>query len=186
VCLTPEEFRDAFANDGIATFLSEAVSSLPIGIEDADWLTNVGLPRSAAPFLSFGSNHEINIPTLKELWGVSDGSRYRVIGSNGSGDPIAIDTEANGAIVYLNHDNAFQRVFINSSVTKLAEVVLAYRQLIVEALAAGGPEAYLDGKVPPESLQRFVSIVTTLDPPAIESGMWVEEIEELQGRAETG
>lgn len=180
---TPEEFRDAFAMNGVVPFPVEAVSSLPIAAADADWLTNVGLPRSAAPFLGFGGEFEINIPTAAELWRLNDGGRFRVIGSNGSGDPIAVDTATNGEVVYLNHDSAFQRVFINSSVTKLAEALLAYHRLIAESKAANGTEAYLDGNVPPEALRKFVSLVTSLDPPALESGMWVEEFEQLQGRA---
>ena len=86
-------------------------------------------------------------------------------------------------MVYLNHDNAFQRVFINSSVTKLAEALLAYHRLIAEAQAANGADAYLDGNVPPESLRKFVSLITTLDPPALERGLWAQELEQLQGRA---
>ena len=141
---TPEEFRAAFAMDGVVIFPADAVSSLAIAASDADWLTKVGLPRSAAPYLSFGSKYEINIPTVTELWGVNDGGRYRAIGSNGSGDPIAIDTATAGEVVYLSHDNAFQRVFINSSVTKLAEVLLASEMDLprAETLALqGGDEA---------------------------------------------
>ena len=182
---TPEEFRAAFAQDGLVTFPAAAVSSLPIAAADADWLMRVGLPRSTAPFLDFGSKHEINIPTVTELWGVKECSQYRAIGSNGSGDPVAIDT-ASGEIVYLNHDNAFQRVFINSSVTRLAEALLAYHRLIAEAQAANGPEAFLDGNVPPSSLSRFVSLLETLDPAALKSGMWAEELEQFEGRADAG
>lgn len=136
-------------------------------------------------FLDFGSKHEIDIPTVAELWGLKEYSQYRVIGSNGSGDPVTIDT-TNGEVVYLNHDNAFQRVFINSTVTKLAEVLFAYDRLIAEAQAANGPEAYLDGNVPDESLRRFTLLVETLDPDALKSGMWPEELEQLNGRAEAG
>ncbi len=184
--VTPEEFRAAFAADGVVTFPAAAVASLAIAPADAEWLTDVGLPRSAAPFLSFGDHHEINIPTVAELWGHDDRGRYCVIGSNGSGDPVAVDTAGNGAVVYLNHDNAFQRVLINSSVSKLAEALLAYDRLIAESQAANGTDAYLDGNVPAEALRKFVSLLATLDPPALEGGMWAEELEQLKGRAEAG
>jgi hypothetical protein len=182
---TPEEFRAAFARDGVVTFPAAVVSSLSLNASDAEWLTRVGLPRSAAPFLDFGSKHEINLPTVAELWGMEDGSRYRAIGSNGSGDPIAIDT-ATGEIVYLNHDNGFERVFINSSVTKLAEALCAYQRLIAEAQAANGPQAYLNGNVPSESLRRFVSLMEKLDPPALRTGLWFEELDQLEGREDAG
>jgi hypothetical protein len=183
--VTAEEFREAFASDGVVTFPTAAVSYLSLAPSDADWLTKVGLPRSAAPFLGFGEAHEINMPTVSELWDVKDCSQYRAIGSNGSGDPIAIDT-ATGEIVYLNHDNAFERVFINSSVTKLAELLLAYHRLIEEAQAANGPEAFLDGNVPPDTLSKFVALAETVDPAALKSGMWAEELEQLKDRGEAG
>ena len=68
-------------------FPPSAVGALPIAAGDADWLVTVGLPRSAPPFLSFGGKPQISIPTVTELWGVSGGDHYRVIGSTGSGSP---------------------------------------------------------------------------------------------------
>lgn len=183
---TPEEFRAAFAGDGLATFPAAAVSSLPITAADVNWLINVGLPRSTAPFLSFGSKYEINVPTAADLWRISDGSHYRVIGSNGSGDPVVIDTECVGEVVYLNHDNDFRREFISSTVLKLADALLAYHRLIEEAQAANGPDAYLEGNVPPASLHRFASLMALLDPPTMRGGMWLEELEQLDRRAATG
>lgn len=96
---------------------------------------------------------------------------------------MAIDT-ANGAVVYLNHDYAFQRVFINSTVKKLAEVLFAYSRLIDEAQAANGHDAYLDSNVPDESVKRFISLVETLDPDALKSGMWADELDQLNGGKE--
>src|SRR5262245_1458177 len=106
--ITADEFRAAFADDGLVLFPASVVSSLAIRPQDAEWLTLVGLPDSAAPFLSFGGNQEINIPALTEFWGIADGSQYRVIGLNGSGDPIAIDAATSGEVVYLNHDDDFR------------------------------------------------------------------------------
>ena len=182
----PDDFRAAFAQSGVVAFPPAAVSVLPIAAADADWLTTVGLPRSAAPFLSFGSEFAINIPTVSELWGIEDGSRHRVIGTNGSGDPVAIDTATAGEVVYLNHDNDFQRVLINSTVTQLAETLLLYHRMVAEAVVANGPEAYLHGEIPPESLRSFVSLLRSLDPPAAARGMWVEEVEQLEARAAEG
>jgi hypothetical protein len=184
--ITPDEFRRAFARVGLVLFTEAAVLPLPIAKQDADWLVRVGLPRSAAPCLSFGGKDEVNIPTLNELWRVEGGSQYRILGSNGSGDPVAIDTATAGEIVYLNHDNHFERVFINSSVTQLAESLLAYARLIAEAQAINGIDAFLDGKVPPETRKQFVSLLGTVDQPALLSGMWVEELEQLDARAAAG
>jgi hypothetical protein len=181
--VTADEFRTAFADDGLVLFPESAVSSLSIDPQDAEWLISVGLPDSAAPFLSFGTEYEINIPTLTELWGIADGSQYRIIGSNGSGDPVAIDTATSGHVVYLNHDNNFQRVFINSSIMQLACCLLACKRLIKEAQVVNGPEAYLDGNVPADVRARFISTIESSDPPAIVDGMWADELAQLDGRA---
>ena len=179
---TPDEFRKAFVR-GVVAFPPSAVGALPIAAGDADWLVTVGLPRSAPPFLSFGGKPQISIPTVTELWGVSSGAHYRVIGSTGSGDPIAIDTAASGQIVYLNHDNHFQRVFINSSVMQLAESLFAYRRLIEDTQSENGPNAYLDRDIPAEVLARFESFLRDSDPPALVSGMWADELEQLKDEA---
>jgi len=73
---------------------------------------------------------------------------------------------------------------MSASVTKLADVLFGYKRLIAESQAANGEEAFLDGNVPPDALQRFVSLVGMLDPTALLSGIWVEELEQLQVRAE--
>ena len=49
-------------------------------------------------------------------------ARYRAIGSDGSGNPIAINEAACGEVVYLDHDNRFEHVFMNSSVGQLAHL----------------------------------------------------------------
>jgi len=180
--LSLEEFHNAFP-DGVVTFPATEVNFLPIAGRDAHWLIKVGLPRSAAPFLSFGNQDELKLPTLKELWRVSDGLNYRIIGSTGNGDPIAINASMPGEIVYLNHDNQFQRVFMNSSVVQLAEALVGYQRMINQAISANGPDAYLDGDIPTEALALFVALLDRVDPLALAGGMWAEEIEQLGGRA---
>lgn len=59
--------------------------------------------------------------------------RYRIIGGNGSGDPVCLDEATPGEIVYLNHDNKFRRVLMASSVFSLAECLLELRDLVEQA-----------------------------------------------------
>jgi hypothetical protein len=93
-----------------------------------DWL-----PADAAPFLSF---KQAAAPApLWEVWGspadwsAADRERlapYRMIGSDGSGNPMCFEHET-GAVVLLDHENEFRsRQFVNSSVGQLAECLLAY------------------------------------------------------------
>ena len=38
-------------------------------------------------------------------------NNYLMFGSNGCGDPVCIDLSGQGEIVYLNHDNYFERIY---------------------------------------------------------------------------
>src|SRR5438045_7955542 len=106
--VTEVEFRAAFSDAGLRTFDPAAAATLGLPPEESSWLTTVGLPKWAAPSLDFGEGSELRLPTVRGLLpGARDlpaEERFRVIGGNGSGDPVAIDVAEKGAIVYLNHD----------------------------------------------------------------------------------
>jgi len=94
-----------------------------------DFLVICGLPDNCAPMIGFDECKRDAIPTPNEVFKIDfDGlDEYLMIGGNGSGDPICIDLNLNNEIVYLNHDNYFERVFMNSSVHQLAECIIFYR-----------------------------------------------------------
>src|SRR5262245_51734851 len=91
------------------------------------------LPAEAAPCLSLDrANHP------KPIWDVfgipsqwSDAERerlasYRIIGSDGAGNPLCVAQDS-GAVVLLDHEDRFRtQQFINSSVRQFAECLLAY------------------------------------------------------------
>lgn len=97
-----------------------------------DFLVNCGLPNSCAPFLSFDDCQTIKILTPNEVFNIEieELNDYLWIGSNGSGDPVCIDLNCNNEIVYLNHDNDFERVFINSSLETLSQCLIIYQNFI--------------------------------------------------------
>src|SRR5687767_1957358 len=92
------------------------------------FLTEYGLPRDAAPGLSFDSWESETIPTPNQVLRIDfeELHDYLMIGSNGSGDPICIDLKTNNEVVYLNHDNYFERVFMNSSISHLLQSIIKY------------------------------------------------------------
>jgi hypothetical protein len=57
-----------------------------------------------------------------------------VYNSNGSGDPICIDTAEQSQIVYLNHDNYFEKVFINTSILQFAVCLTRYSGFIISII----------------------------------------------------
>ena len=131
------------------SFVAELVSS-------GDWT----LPRESAPFLSF-DQAEHPLPVWEAFaspsdWSAEDRQRlaaYRMIGSDGSGNPICVE-EGSGAVWLLDHEDWFRtRQFVNTSVPRLAECLLAYM-----------------GEKEPD---RFRTAVQQIDPPALaEQTFW--------------
>jgi hypothetical protein len=82
------------------------------------------------------------------------------IGHNGSGDMICIDQAATGAVVYYNHDNQMQRVFMNSSILQFAECLCLFSEFMRTKDA--------------ETFARHVELV---DSPALAAGsFWPNEV----------
>lgn len=186
--VTEQEFRATFSDQVLRTFEPAAAATLGLPAEETNWLTTVGLPESAPPFFNFGEDAERGLPTLREFLrggapDLPDAQRYRVIGSNGEGDPVAIDVTEDGAVVYLNHDNRFERVLINSSVRQLATSLAAFAKMIAAAQAANGDDAYIDGNVPAALIDTLRDEISRADAAALERGtMWAGEIESLTPR----
>ncbi len=163
----------------IVPFPREVLVELSLRDEDVCFLSTVGLPDSVAPFLGFECPVE-GLPSVAELWGLSaEFERYRVIGSNGSGDPIAIDPTS-GEVFFFNHDNRFERVFMASSVRKLAETLRCYGRSVDDVRRENGEEAFLDNDIPEPIQERFRREVAAIDPSGCLPGtFWAGEMEAM-------
>lgn len=140
--LSPVEFVALWGADQLVTSPPRAVDRLPLAAEDKAFLVAAGLPTDAAPFLSFNAPAATELPTVAEQWGVAvDLGRYRVIGSDGSGNPIVFDERSGGQVLRLDHENGFASALINSTVRQLAESLFAYRKLVKATQAEFGPDA---------------------------------------------
>jgi len=134
----------------------------------------VALPPTAAPCLTF--DHAVQpVPVWQVFggpsdWSVSDRERlapYRVIGSDGAGNPLCVE-QGSGAVILLDHEDRFRtRQFVNSGVGQLAECLLAY-------LGESQPG-------------RFRTAVSGIDPPALAMlSFWWQEAAGLDTHAEPG
>jgi len=169
--MTPGEFKAEWEREEtsqLVLYPRSAVIGLGIPDEAKSFLMEVGLPEGAAPFLDFGGTAHIHIPAVTEVWKAGE-QRYRIIGSNGYGDPVCIDTESAGRVFYLLHDDEMSPRFMNSSIPQLAYSLLAFRRVVTDTNAVGGKGAYLDGHIPPEVVDRFITEMEAIDPPAISS-----------------
>lgn len=159
----------------MVTFDPAAVANLRLPQESQAFLTMIGLPKDAAPFLGFGGASELMLPDAVDVW--KHGKRgYRMIGSTGFGDPICL-AEKDGRIVYLNHDDEMRDEFMNSSLLQLAYSLLAFRSAVQSAIDVGGDDAYLDNRIPNEVVERFIGEMDRIDPEAIKAErFWLRSI----------
>src|SRR5262245_22819209 len=185
--LSPQDFVTRWGSSQLASFTAEAVDRLPLSAEDKGFLLRAGLPSDAAPFLSFDAPQAAKLPTVADRWGLAtDFHRYRVLGSDGAGNPIALDEESGGEVVCLDHENRFARVFMNTSVRQMAESLLAYRTLVEDTQAEFGLDAFLDGKTSVAARKKLKETLTTIDPAAVKPGsFWFGELRNLDANALT-
>lgn len=179
--ISPDDFRKRWCKDdedSLVVYSTESLVEVSIPDESRVFLTLAGLPESAAPFLDFSAPENGTLPTAAAVWHLpSDYDCYRIIGSDGSGDPLCIDESRDGQVVSLNHDNFFQRVLINSSIPQLAESLLAYRHLVIETQKRNGEDAFLDGDIPGELKQWLRKELIRIDSSAVqENCFWSYEL----------
>ncbi len=132
------------------------------------------LPDSAAPCVTFQEAAR-PVPIWEVFaspsdWSPADRERlapYRMIGSDGAGNPICV-VNGTGAVVLLDHEDWFRTCqFVNSSVRQLAECLLAY--------------------LGEQDSERFLAAVRSIDPAALaERAFWWHEAEGLKAEAEPG
>lgn len=171
--MTPQQFKQSWESgegDALIAFPQHALSDVLISPEALLFLVEIGLPESAAPYLNFEPPKTGTLHRVSALWLQKAAfDRYRVIGFNGSGDPVCLDEEAGGQVVYLNHDNGFQRVLMASSVIKLAECLVQFRDFLTG----------IDDPLAPIAAERFGPLLQRLcyvDPAAGgENGFWHQE-----------
>jgi hypothetical protein len=185
--LSPKEFIARWGKDDVPLmrFPNKAVERLALAEEDKAFLLQAGLPEDAAPFLTFDAPESGELPTVAEQWRLAkEFERYRAIGSDALGNPIALDERQHGEVVYLDHENRFVRVLVNRSIRQLAESLLAYRILVKETHAEFGEDAFLDGKASLAARKELRDELTKIDPDAMNPAcFWHGELQNLDANA---
>src|SRR5690242_12639395 len=103
--MTPQEFARLWTSGGghLSPLKVMRLLKLNLRSNTLEYLTQAGLPQSAAPFLSFvdnSSDKNDGIARLTDQYNflAEEYRKWIVIGSCGNGDPIAINTEMNDRI----------------------------------------------------------------------------------------
>jgi SUKH-4 immunity protein len=168
--ITPEHFAEAWqaVGDQLIAFPDRALAGLPLPPEALHFLRAAGLPDQAAPFLIFRTPAAGAVPSATEAFDLSKVfSDCFVIGSTGSGDPIAIVPD--GRVVIIDHDRKFSITHLSASVPVLAATLLRYRDLIAKGALEDDGDAALR--------RDFRAALKGEDPIALEPGsFWFEEI----------
>jgi hypothetical protein len=117
----------------------QAVQDKALPSQAKRFLVEAGLPKSAAPYLSFEDLAkglpriwQVYGTTTPQFWKDEDRQRLRsfcIVGSDGAGNPICLDERDSGRVVVLDHEDNFRTItFMNSGVPELAECLLAFRE----------------------------------------------------------
>lgn len=182
--LSPKEFVARWGNGApLIQFPKAALERISLLDDDRVFLTQAGLPDSAAPFLSFNAPKSGELPTVSKQWNQSQAlAAYRVIGSDGCGNPITLNED--GEVVYLDHESKFAKVLVNKSIRQLAESLLAYRKLVKNTQEEFGEDAYLDGKISSAARDTLRHELAQIDPAAMKPGcFWHAQLQDLDANA---
>lgn len=185
--MTPQDFKNAWTGtngDSLIPLSEERFKGLRLRPETTDFLRVAGLPESAAPYLSFvkdTSDLYDGINKLTKQYEFIDESydKFVVIGSDGSGNPIAINTAAGDRIEWIDHED-FSSRYLNASIHHLADTLIAYRNF-VRLLLERHENAFMDSDFTDEQFKALEAQILSIDGQALaENSFWKAELDALQ------
>lgn len=182
--MNSEQIRNYWKDNGekLNAYRPSQLSNARLLKDTIDFLVECGLPDSCAPFLTFEDWDGEPIKTPNQVLDIEfEGlDNYLWIGSNGSGDPICIDLENKNEIVYLNHDNEFERIFINSSVHQLAESLIRYGEFYSSLNTEFENNVFSSRKFSDEEFGELKDDFIEIDATSLAEGnFWNESLEGL-------
>ena len=133
-----------------------------LGSAALDFFFISGIP-SEFQELNFDYLKEENIQTVNQKWNLDNPEfdKYLAIGFNGSGDPISLN-QINQELIYLNHDNEFQEIFINSDLKKFAHSVLRI-QRFMNQITKLTPDSFFETEFSDESFDNLLTDLKQID-----------------------
>lgn len=182
--MTTEEFKNTWTKNGDA--LSPLTPSRLTGFNlqpaTVKFLTTSGLPFDAAPYLSFAQDKDdifygINKLTDQYDFLESEHEKYVVIGSC-DGDPIAINTDKNDEVEWLDHEDLFSSRFFNTSLMAMADCLVAYRDFVSTVQKENEEDAFMNFDFTDEQFEKLKQHLKLADNRALtEEGFWKKQLE---------
>lgn len=182
--MTGTEFNKAWSMNGesLSLYSKSTVEGVNLKPETIEFLTLAGLPKYAEPNLSFGENHN-NICGIQKLNQIFDFGpkfeKYIVIGSCYDGDFIAINTDDNNKIFWLDdEDIELPPVLFNSSVFTLAESLVIFKEFENKVIRNNNNDMRLSWNFTDEQFDDLKQKLTSADPEAMKGDtFWNYELE---------
>jgi hypothetical protein len=165
-----EESTTKFSADSLSKFgFQESTLSV---------LSTVGLPFQAAPFLSFNQTLA-EFQSLDTYFQLEDSTwkRFIIIGADGAGNPIVLDTNTQDEVLLLDHDNDFVALPVTQSLLILLGCLVVYSQFVDELVTSRGSGAYLKANFTDAQFASLREALRTVDSQTVESrGFWHDEL----------
>ena len=169
----------------ITLFSARRIEKLGFNDSTATFLKTFGLPKVAAPFLSFSKDNDEKYEGILKLTDYFDFletgfENYIVIGSTGNGDEIVIDIKDDCKIKVLDHEDNFTEEFANNSIDKFANGIIIYQDFVKTVIKENGEDALIDCKYNDSHINDLKQKMISNDKDSMnQSCFWSLEIEEL-------
>ena len=171
--------------ESIVLYSSKRIDKFNLNILTKNFLSNTGLPKDAAPFLSFSDDSDEPYGGIVKLTDSfdfleSEFEKYIVIGSNGSGDEIVIDTNDECKIKLLDHEDYFSEELMNTSIEKLYHSLIIYQNFVDTVQKELGEDALFDCLYTESHIESLKKELYKNDPDSMNKNcFWLNEIELL-------
>jgi hypothetical protein len=183
--MTPQEFKEIWTStgDSLSPLTSTRLHGLDLEPRTVEFLTQAGLPRDAAPYLSFVNNSEDKYEGIIRLTDQfefleDEFKKWIVIGSCSDGDPIAINVDADDQIDWLDHDNYFEPGFFNSSIEALVDCLVIYRDFVSTIQRENGDDAFMNSDFTDIQFETMKSKLLKADNKAlVDNGFWKAQLD---------
>lgn len=193
--MSPEEFKllwktEAVLEEKLVPWPATMIEGCGLSGTTQAFLIESGLPEDAAPFLSFKPSLDergVVLLSVREIYPHLDSgfACYTPLGSDGSGNPIVVDSADNDRICRLDHEDSFSSHPINSSIETLAGFLLIYRDFNQRLLTENGEDAVMDSNFSDLQFNELKETLIKVDDTALNKGtFWYNELEELLANRE--
>jgi len=186
--MTTSEFKIAWAqySGDLRPISIPTLEKFNLSPSTMEFLNLSGLPEDAAPFLSFVSdtdskNKYDSIDFLTNWFDFlsPEYSKYIVIGSDGCGDIIALNTDEDCIVEWLDHEDGFSPRFMNTSVLHLANCLAIYNQFIGAIKKENGEDAYMDANFSKTQFETLYDLLKSIDGKSVTEGFWQTDLDAL-------